>query len=87
MPILILVGSPGKSVGACIQTTFLALFGVSLGSLCFVILAKLSHSHIAQGFVFALVVYIFALVRARGTKWFSLTLQAILMAFNGIYIS
>lgn len=87
MTILLIIGGPGKSVGACIQSTFLALLGVSLGSIGFVVLAKLAHSQVAQGFVFAAIVYIFALVKAQGLKWFVLALLAILMAFNGIYTS
>jgi hypothetical protein len=87
MTILIIIGSPGKSVGACIQATFLSLFGVGLGSIGFVILAKLVHAPVAQGFVFAAIVYLFALVKAQGLKWFALALLGILMAFNGIYTS
>ena len=87
MTILVIVAGPGKSVGACVQSTFLALFGVALGSVCFVILAELVHSPVAQGFVFAAIVYLFSLVKAQGLKWFALALLAILMAFNGIYTS
>lgn len=87
MTILLLVGSPGKSVGACVQATGLALIGVCLGSVCFVILAELHSSQVAQGFVFAAIVYFFALIKAQGLKWFTLALLAILMAFNGIYTS
>lgn len=87
MTILLLVGGAGKSIGACLQATGLALIGVGLGSVCFVILAELHNSQVAQGFVFAAIVYIFALVKAQGLKWFTLALLAILMAFNGIYTS
>ena len=65
----------------------MALAGVGCGAVGFVILAKLAHSQVAQGFVFAAFVYVFALVKAKGLKWFPLALLAILMAFNGIYTS
>ncbi len=87
MTIIIIVGGAGKSIGACVQSTFLALLGVGVGSCCFVILAKLSHSQVAQGFVFAAFVYPLALVKAQGLKYFAFALLAILMAFNGIYTS
>jgi len=84
---MLLIGYPGKAVGASIQATGLALLGVCVGSVFFVILAELAPSPVAQGFVFAITVYIFALVKAQGLKWFSFALLAILVAFNGIYTS
>ena len=87
MVIVLLVGYPGKAVGASIQATGLALLGICVGSVFFVILAELAPSPVAQGFVFAITVYIFGLVKAQGLKWFSFALLAILVAFNGVYTS
>ncbi|KAL5492777.1 hypothetical protein ACEPAI_4224 [Sanghuangporus weigelae] len=87
MTILLIVGGAGMSFGTCVQSTALALIGVGAGAVGFFILAKLVESQIAQGFVFAALVYGFALVKAQGLKWFPLALLAILMSFNGIYTS
>ncbi|KAL5513531.1 hypothetical protein ACEPAH_3930 [Sanghuangporus vaninii] len=87
MTILLIVGGAGTSFGSCVQSTALALIGVGAGAVGFVILAKLVGSQIAQGFVFAALVYGFALVKAQGLKWFPFALLAILMSFNGIYTS
>ncbi|TDL22448.1 hypothetical protein BD410DRAFT_748734 [Rickenella mellea] len=87
MTIILIAGGTGKAVGACFQAVALALVGVGCGSVGFVILAKLVHAPVAQGFVFAVIAYLFALVKTRGLKWFPLALLAILMSFNGIYTS
>lgn len=87
MTILLIVGGAGKSFGNCFQSMALSLMGIGCGACGFVILAELKDSQVAQGFVFAAFVYVFALVKAQGMKWFPLALLAILMAFNGIYTS
>ncbi|TDL26998.1 hypothetical protein BD410DRAFT_783138 [Rickenella mellea] len=85
--IVLIAGGTGKAVGACVQSIALAMVGIGCGSVCFIILAKLVHAPVAQGFVFFAFVYVFALIKARGLKWFALALLAILMSFNGIYTS
>ena len=84
---MLLIGGPGKSVGACIQATFLALAGVGLGSVFFVALSHLSSSPVSQGFIFAAIVYILSLVKAIGIKYFSFALLCILQSFSGIQVS
>ena len=59
--------------------------GVGLGSVCFVILAKLVHAPVAQGFLLAVFIYCFAWMKALGLKYFAFSLLAILLAFSGIY--
>ncbi|KAF8507686.1 hypothetical protein BU17DRAFT_57210 [Hysterangium stoloniferum] len=86
MMIVVITGGPGKSVGACIQAVGLAMIGVLLGSVGFVILAHLSHWPVAQGFVFAVIVYFLALVKARGPRWLPFSLLCILNSFNGVSI-
>ncbi|CAE6476603.1 unnamed protein product [Rhizoctonia solani] len=85
--LIVIAGTPGKSVGACLTATFFALLGVSIGALNFFILAKLGHVPVAQAVVFAIMVYLLALVKAQGLKYFGFSLLAILMSFNGIYTS
>ncbi|KAG8728006.1 hypothetical protein FRC11_011969, partial [Ceratobasidium sp. 423] len=75
------------SVGACLTATFFSLLGVSIGALNFLILAKLGHVPVAQAVVFAVMVYLLALIKAQGLKYFGFSLLAILMSFNGIYTS
>lgn len=87
MTVILLVGGAGKAVGTCIQSLALALCGVCCGAVCFVILAELSGSQVAQGFAFAAIVYVFALIKAKGPKWLPFALLAIVMSFNGIYTS
>lgn len=87
MPIVLIVGGAGKPFGSCVQSIVLALTGVGAGSVGFVLLAKLVGSQVAQGFVFAALVYVFGLVKAQSMKWFPLALLGILMSFNGIYTS
>ncbi|CUA67618.1 putative polyketide synthase 3 [Rhizoctonia solani] len=85
--LIVIAGTPGKSVGACLTATFFALLGVSIGALNFLILAKLGHEPVAQAVVFAVMVYLLALIKAQGLKYFGFSLLAILMSFNGIYTS
>ncbi|CAE6533569.1 unnamed protein product [Rhizoctonia solani] len=85
--LIVIAGTPGKSVGACLTSTFFALLGVSIGALNFLILAKLGHEPVAQAVVFAFMVYLLALIKAQGLKYFGFSLLAILMSFNGIYTS
>jgi hypothetical protein len=73
-----------KSVGACLTATFYALLGVCLGALNFLILAKLHHVPVAQAVVFTIMVYLLALIKAQGLKYFGFSLLAILMSFNGV---
>ncbi|CAE6445071.1 unnamed protein product [Rhizoctonia solani] len=85
--LIVISGTPGKSVGACLTATFFALLGVSIGALNFVILAHLGHVPVAQAVVFAVMVYLLALIKAQGLKYLGFSLLAILMSFNGIYTS
>ncbi|KAF8600286.1 hypothetical protein BDV93DRAFT_476704 [Ceratobasidium sp. AG-I] len=85
--LIVIAGTPGKSVGACLTATFFALLGVCLGALNFLILAKLGHVPVAQAVVFTIMVYLMALIKAQGLKYFGFSLLAILMSFNGIYTS
>lgn len=57
MIIITIAGGPGKPIGACLQGLCLAMAGVLLGSVFYVILAKLIAVPIAQGIVFAAFVY------------------------------
>lgn len=57
MIIVVIAGVPGKTVGACLQAVALAILGVGLGTGFFAILAVLGHVPVAQGFVFAVIVY------------------------------
>lgn len=56
-------------------------------SLCrvfFVVLAKLGHSQVAQGFVFFIICYAFALVKNLSFRYFGFALLGIIMSFSGI---
>ncbi|KAJ1303164.1 hypothetical protein OPQ81_011365 [Rhizoctonia solani] len=85
--LIVIAGTPGKSVGACLTATFFAILGVCIGALNFLILAKLGHVPVAQAVVFAIMVYFLALIKAQGLKYFGFSLLAILMSFNGVYTS
>ncbi|KZV83005.1 hypothetical protein EXIGLDRAFT_843280 [Exidia glandulosa HHB12029] len=87
MLILTIAGNTGGPIGSTLQAAFLATTGVAVGGLGFLVLAHLHESHTAQGFVFFIFVYVAALIRARGFKWFGFSLFSVLMAFNGIYTS
>lgn len=68
MVVLTIAAFPGKSVGECIEIVFLALVGVSIGAGNFAILAKLRGTIPAQIIVFAIMVYILALIKAHNIK-------------------
>ncbi|GAA6004360.1 hypothetical protein JCM10207_000685 [Rhodosporidiobolus poonsookiae] len=85
--LIAIAGQPGLSVGACWDQAFWAAMGVGVGGGCFAILAKLGHSQVAQGFVFAVMVYFLALIKAQSLRYFGFSLLAIILAFSGIYTS
>ncbi|BGP28655.1 hypothetical protein JCM10296v2_000391 [Rhodotorula toruloides] len=85
--LITIAGQPGLSVGACWDQAFFAALGVGLGGAAFAILAKLGHSQVAQGFVFAVFVYLAALVKAQSIRYFGASLLFIILAFSGIYAS
>ncbi|KAI5477283.1 hypothetical protein MNV49_006504 [Pseudohyphozyma bogoriensis] len=82
-----IAGQPGSTVGACVNQALLGLVGWGCGALGFVVLAELGLSTVAQGFVFFVFVYLAALVKAQSMKYFTASLLAILLAFNGLYTS
>jgi hypothetical protein len=57
MIIVTIAGGPGKPVGACMQGAAMAMGGVLLGCGFFAILALLVNVPVAQGLVFAIIVY------------------------------
>ncbi|KAK4696212.1 hypothetical protein P7C70_g8416, partial [Phenoliferia sp. Uapishka_3] len=87
MILVAIAGKPGSSVGACLDNAFLGSAGVGVGALGFLILAKLGKSPVAQGFVFFVMLYFLALVKAQSMRYFAFSLLAIIMAFSGIYTS
>ncbi|KAM0753235.1 hypothetical protein T439DRAFT_323872 [Meredithblackwellia eburnea MCA 4105] len=82
-----IAGKPGVSVGACLDGGALGILGVGAGAVGFLILAKLGHSQVAQGFVFFVMLYFLALIKAQSLRYFAFSLLAIIMAFSGIYTS
>jgi len=60
--------------------------GVFLGCIGFIILATLKPWPVAQGVVFAIIVYLMSLVKSRGLKFLGLSLLCILNSFNGVFI-
>ncbi|KAK4052886.1 hypothetical protein OIO90_004162 [Microbotryomycetes sp. JL221] len=87
MVIVSIAGQPGLSTGACISAGTWGMLGVAVGAGCYAILAKLGHSRVAQGFVFWIMLYILAYIKALSLKYFAFSLLAVLVAFNGIYTS
>ncbi|KAM0793556.1 hypothetical protein ACM66B_000993 [Microbotryomycetes sp. NB124-2] len=87
MIIVAIAGQPGLSVGACLDQGMLGSLGVAVGGACFAILAKLGHSRVAQGFVFWIMLFVLAYIKALSLRYFAFSLLAILVAFNGIYTS
>ncbi|TNY20614.1 hypothetical protein DMC30DRAFT_416809 [Rhodotorula diobovata] len=85
--LITIAGQPGLAVGACWDQALLAAIGVGLGGGAFAILAKLGGSQVAQGFVFFVLVYLAALVKAQSLRYFGLSLLFIILAFSGIYTS
>jgi hypothetical protein len=57
MIIVTIAGGPGKPIGACLQGAAMAMGGVLLGCVFFAILALLANVPVAQGVVFAIIVY------------------------------
>jgi hypothetical protein len=66
---VVIAGTPGKTVGACLQALGFALVGIGLGAVGFVVLAELGNVPVAQGFVLAVFVYFMALLKARGIRY------------------
>lgn len=87
MVVVAIAGSPGNSVGAVLDGAFLGGLGVAVGALFFFILAKLGSSRVAQGFVWFVMVYALALVKAQSMRYFAFSLLGLLVAFSGIYTS
>ncbi|SCV68777.1 BQ2448_898 [Microbotryum intermedium] len=94
MVLVVVAAYPGKTVGGFVQNFIWSCLGLFGGVVVYVILAtlcecnptpKASYAPVAQGFVFALWVYLVALVRALGSKYISFFLYGVLFAFNGIY--
>lgn len=57
MIIVTIAGGPGRTIGACLQGAVMAMSGVLLGCFFFWILALLASVPVAQGIVFAFIVY------------------------------
>ncbi|SCZ90896.1 BZ3500_MvSof-1268-A1-R1_Chr1-3g02359 [Microbotryum saponariae] len=85
MVLAVVAAYPGKTVGGFVHNFIWSSLGLFGGVAVFVILATLCYAPLAQGFVFALWVYLVALVRALGPKYISFFLYGVLFAFNGIY--
>ncbi|KAF8305566.1 hypothetical protein DL93DRAFT_2089397 [Clavulina sp. PMI_390] len=85
--ILSIAGFPGKSTGEHLFGVILALMGVGIGAVNFVILSKLRVSLVSQVIVFAIMVYLLALLKGADPRLFGFALLAILMTFNGVYVS
>ncbi|GAA5922333.1 uncharacterized protein JCM15063_003269 [Sporobolomyces koalae] len=84
--VLVIVGAfPGSPMGKCFQAVILGSAGLGLGVLVYAILGEAGASPTGQGFVFALFVYLLALVRFSGAKYISFYLYGILFAFGGIH--
>ncbi|GAA6007325.1 hypothetical protein JCM11491_003089 [Sporobolomyces phaffii] len=84
--VLVIVGAyPGSPMGKCFQAVLLGMAGLALGVLVYAILGEAGNSPTGQGFVFAIFVYLLALVRFSGPKYISFYLYGILFAFGGIY--
>ncbi|GAA5995637.1 hypothetical protein JCM5350_001633 [Sporobolomyces pararoseus] len=84
--VLVIVGAyPGSPMGKCFQAVLLGIAGLSIGVLVYAILGEAGHSPTGQGFIFALCVYLLALVRYGGAKYISFYLYGVLFAFGGIY--
>ncbi|KZT61407.1 hypothetical protein CALCODRAFT_491212 [Calocera cornea HHB12733] len=85
--IISIASVPGNTIGSCVQNTFLNLMGVLVGSLNFFILGKLAQWPVAQGVVFAFIVYLLGLVYAQGLTFLGFALLGILQSFTGIFTS
>jgi hypothetical protein len=92
---------PGKAIGATVDAVGTALIGVCLGAVGYVILGHLGNATVAQGIIMVIIVYGFALAKAKSLRWFGLSLLGIVVrnsmqfvrsllssiqvAFQGIY--
>ncbi len=85
--LITIAGGVGKSLGAFLDTAALAALGVACGALGFLIIAVLASSPVARGFVFFVIVYFFAYVKAIGLRYFGFSLLGIIVAFNGLFTS
>ncbi|SGY30718.1 BQ5605_C002g01176 [Microbotryum silenes-dioicae] len=91
MVLAVVAAYPGKTVGGFVHNFIWSALGLFGGVVVFVILATLCEyptrlqNRFGSGFVFALWVYLVALVRALGPKYISFFLYGVLFAFNGIY--
>ncbi|KZO91191.1 hypothetical protein CALVIDRAFT_602427 [Calocera viscosa TUFC12733] len=85
--IISIASVPGSTIGSCVKNTFLNLLGVMVGSLNFFILGKLAPWPVAQGVIFAFIVYLLGLVYAQGLTFLGFALLGILQSFTGIYTS
>ncbi|BGP28691.1 hypothetical protein JCM10296v2_000427 [Rhodotorula toruloides] len=84
--VLVIVGAyPGGTMGKCFEALLLGSVGFGLGVLVYAILGELADSPTGQGFIFAIWVYLAALVRFGGPKYISFYLFGVLFSFNGIY--
>ncbi|KAM0755341.1 hypothetical protein T439DRAFT_1000 [Meredithblackwellia eburnea MCA 4105] len=86
---VVVVGGPGRTLGGCVHNLLLGAMGLAVGVAAFAILEVLGRagSPVGQGFVFALLMYLVALVRFQGPKWISFYLFSALFAIQGIYTS
>jgi hypothetical protein len=66
--VIAIAGFPGKSTGECFFGAFVALLGVGLGAGNFAILSLLHRTPIAQAVVFAIMVYVLALMKAYDAR-------------------
>ncbi|BGP36620.1 hypothetical protein JCM10450v2_000510 [Rhodotorula kratochvilovae] len=83
--LVVVGGYPGGTTGRCFQALILGIAGLSIGVLVYAILGELSDAPTGQGFVFAIWVYLAALVRFGGPKYISFYLYGVIFSFNGIY--
>ncbi|GAA5969341.1 hypothetical protein JCM11641_007557 [Rhodosporidiobolus odoratus] len=84
--VLVVVGAyPGGTMGKCFQALILGGAGLGLGTFVYALLGWSSGSPTGQGFIFAIYVYLSALVRYGGPKYISFYLYGVIFAFNGIY--
>ncbi|GAA6047795.1 hypothetical protein JCM3770_004648 [Rhodotorula araucariae] len=83
--LVVVGGYPGGTTGRCFQALLLGSAGLAVGALVYAILGELSDAPTGQGFVFAIWVYLAALVRFGGPKYISFYLYGVIFAFNGIY--
>ncbi|GAA6062409.1 hypothetical protein JCM10212_006195 [Sporobolomyces blumeae] len=83
--LVIVAAQPGSPIGKSFQAVLLGLAGLGFGVLVYAILGEAAGSPTGQGFIFALFVYLAALVRFSGAKYISFYLYGILFSFGGIF--